>query len=168
MHTSHWSPSSGYPKHPHAGAPATILCLGPKERTAPQPPADGPGPKRTVPAGGRSGRQDTLLRLAGLQDASAGRLAAPPFALPEPGIRVCTPVTMGPRWERAGHVLRAGAPRNSNLSLPPRSSVCLRQALPPGLGVCAAPGKPRSAGGDTPRSQGLRLHTQWRPHLKSP
>ena len=97
LHTSHWSPRSGYPKHPHAGAPATILCLGPKKRTAPQPPADGPGPERTVPPGGRSGRQDTLLRLAGLQDASAGRLAAPPLALPEPGIRVCTPVTMGPR-----------------------------------------------------------------------
>ena len=49
-------------------------------------------------------------------------------------------------------MLRAGEPRNSNLSLPPRSSVCLRQALPPGLGVCTAPGEPLSAGGDTPSS----------------
>lgn len=108
LHTSHWSPSSGNPKHPHAGPPATVLCPGPKERPAPQPPADGPGPKQIVPAGGWSGRQDTLLQLAGLQDASAGRLEAPPLTLPEPGFLVCTPVTMGPRWERTGHMLRAG------------------------------------------------------------
>lgn len=63
-----------------------------------------------------------------------------PSPLPEPSV-VCTPVTMGPRWERTGHTLRAGETSGLHLSLPPRNSVCLRQPLPPGLGVCVGPSR---------------------------
>ena len=136
LHTSHWTLSSGSPQHPGAGALATILWPGPRERIAPQPPADVPGPKLTVPAGGG---QDTRTPSCGrrvCKPLALDGLAASPLALPEPGISIRTPVTMGPRWEHTEHVLRAGAgTQNSDLSLPPGNSVCLRQVLPPGLGA---------------------------------
>ena len=118
LHTSHWTLNSGYPKHPGAGPLATILCPGPKERTAPQPPADVPGPKLTVPAGGGQDARTLSCGRRVCNPLALDGLAASPLTLPEPGISICTPVRMGPRWEHTEHVLRAGAgTQNSDLSL---------------------------------------------------
>lgn len=141
LHTSHWSPSSGNPKHPHAGPPATIPCPGPKERPAPQPPADGPGPKQIVPAGGgRDARTPScswrVCKMLALDNSQPH---------PSPSLSLASSSAPQSQWGPGGNAQDTrsgqGKPRNANLSLPPRNSVCLRQPLPPGLGVCVGPSR---------------------------